>query len=209
MAFDLAFDFRDNSGFVTDPAYGVAVLSEAYPHTYTNGNGDSVNGGFTDSITGATDVNASWDPRIAGTQNSDIFLKSHFQVDLSSGSAPGAGTYTVDIALGQHNAGPAAKVLDNTTLVIDLTNGGSGYAQSANHFIDATGTSIAGSASWGGTPVTGIVFGTTTAIVEFNSLLAVFNEIAHFRLTLEGGGVSTVRPHHIAYGLQRGIFLGR
>lgn len=181
MAFDMGFNFRGTSGYVTDGAEGVPVLAEVYPHTYTNGNGDSINAGFVSgSGQGAANRSTGVDARLAGI-NYDGGTDD-FQVDLSSGSAPGAGDYTVDLAVGDSGGGPHSGqvfwVKDNTTTLID----GSGpYSTAQNHFIDATLTDVAGGTTWAGTAVSK-TFASTTAKFGFNGQAAV-TYLAHFRLT--------------------------
>lgn len=214
MAFDMGFDFRATAGAVTDPAYGVPVLSETYPHTYTNGNGDSINAGWQTAPDGASDTSTSSpDPRIAGSNYSeDNNVGKTFTVDLSSGSAPGAGTYIVDLAMGRSDNPRHQQTLsvkDNTTVVIDLTNGGPGYETAAGHFIDASGADVAATTSWTGTTVSKTFSSTTVNIlVGASNNSGWFTDLAHFRLTLQGGGAD-VRQEHIAFGIGRGILMGR
>ena len=213
MAFDLGFNFRGTAGYVTDPAYGVPVLGEAYPHTYTAANGYSMNGGWTAAPSGSIDRASSNDPRIAGIQYKENgFGERFFQADLSSGSAPGAGDYTADLALGDTFANKQAfKLYDDTSVLIDGTNGGAGYSTEAGHYIDATLTDVTASTTWTGTTVSK-TFATTTAKVGIAAADAGFSlstTIAHFRLTLEGGAAADVRQEHIGFGIGRGILIGR
>lgn len=194
MAFDMGFNFRATAGYVTDPAYGVPVLAEAYPHTYTNTNGYSINAGWTVAPTGNENRDATADPRIAGInyKSADGNL-SEFKVDLSSGSAPGAGTYTVDVAIGDlaaaHNND--FKVRDTTTVLIDGTNGTTGINTAAAHFLDATVTDVGPLLiTWVGTTVQK-TFATTVAAVGigFNNVGGDNNTcLCHFRLTLAAAG---------------------
>jgi hypothetical protein len=198
MAFDFGFDFRGTSGYVTDPSYASVVLGENYPNTYTNGAGKSINAGFT--VAGQVnplDRDNTQDPRIAGTNyEANDGYNNFFQVDLSSGSAPGAGTYSVDLAMGAFiSAGKQCfKLLDTTTLLIDGTFGGAGQDTSAGHFIDATLTDVTGGATWTGTPVTK-TFATTLAKLSIGTLaLSGSTFPAHFRLTLQAAGAAAFPP---------------
>src|ERR1043166_760602 len=191
MPFDMGFNFRATSGFVTDPAYGVPVLLETYPHTYTNANGDSVNGGASPNLSGATfNASATNDPRIAGCNyhGSQNVTGEIFQVDLASGSAPGAGTYSVDCAFGSAAGFGTTiedfQIRDNVAVLIDGTNGGSGYTIVDGHFIDATLTEVVASTTWTGTPVSK-AFASTVAIVKrgVSAIPGFFAPLAHFRLT--------------------------
>lgn len=182
MAFDMGFDFRSTSGYVTDPSYGVPVLAETYPHTYTAANGYSINAGWSAAPNALDRVNTN-DPRIAGANWTST--SKTFQVDLSSGSAPGAGDYSVDIAAGDPgNSNPVNFDLkDNTTSLIYR----SGYfGLAANEFMDATLTEVTATTTWTGTPVTK-TFASTTANLVISPDNVGFSMMAHFRLTLEEG----------------------
>lgn len=185
-AFDMGFDFRNTAGFVTDAAYGVPALDDAYPHTYTNANGVSINAGWDGSV-GAQDRVGTNDPRIAGiAYRPNTGTAKLFKVDLASGSAPGAGTYLVDVAIGGINDAQVVqnfKVLDDATVLIDGTNGGAGYSIASGHFIDATLTDVTASVTWTGTQVSK-VFATTTAQIGTGWLVSGDNVLLnHFRLT--------------------------
>jgi hypothetical protein len=187
MPFDMGFDFRGTAGFVTDPSYAVPVLAEAFPHTYTNGNGQSITAGVGPVSDGNNDIASGNDPRIAGyryRQNNGI--PTVWQIDLNSGSAPGAGTYTLDVAMGSPNQtfSMTSIIKDTASPVLDLTNGGSGYLVAEGHFTDATGADVAATTSWTGTTVEK-VFATTTLNIEIGPIaLTGFTCLAHFRLTL-------------------------
>lgn len=204
MAFDMGFDFRNTAGFVTDPAYGVPVLAEAYPHTYTNGNGLSINAGWSVLPQGAEDRAAGNDPRIAGENfRSNSGPASTFTVDLSSGSAPGAGTYSIDLASGGVNQTSVVdfKLFDNATLLIDGTNGGAGTSIGVGHFLDASLADVTASTTWTGTPVTKTFATTTVNYTMAIDGLTDFSYLSHLRLTLQGGLSVTVDPLVIKAGL--------
>src|ERR1019366_3923401 len=79
MAFDYGFDFRQTSGYVSDPANCSPSLGEAYPHTYANGATAGWSSGAPD---GTRDRNNLLDARLAGMN----FLSSttkYFQVDIT------------------------------------------------------------------------------------------------------------------------------
>jgi hypothetical protein len=207
MAFDMGFNFRGTSGYVTDPSYAVPVVGESYPHTYTNGDGKSINGGWTLAVS-ILDRDDTNDPRLAGI-NYHFASAREFQIDLSSGSAPGAGTYTVDVAYGDAGGGHtgiAYRVKDNTTVVIDGTTGGLGTTTAEDEYLDATVSKITATANWTGTTVN-IAFATTTVAVE-PVAISDASTLAHFRLTLvEVQAIFT--QDHIGRGIGRGIFAGR
>lgn len=196
--FDMGFNFRLTAGFPTnpDPNYSVPVLGEAYPHTYTAANGFSINGGFTVNNGGDVDSASTNDPRIAGyhyNANTPV-SPSNFQLDLSSGSAPGSGSYVTDFALGFASGASVttdAQLQDDTTTLIDATNGGTGYAMTINHYIDATLADVTATTTWTGTPAT-VAFATTTVNLKANidSLAGTYTCFAHFRLTKQTTAVS-------------------
>lgn len=204
MPFDMGFNARSTAGYVTDPSWGVPLLAENYPKTYTNGDGYSVNGGWSPNWNASGYNRASGnDPRLAGINNiaNGGAGTSTFTVDLSSGSAPGAGTYTVDLALGDASANQKQDFIlkDNTTTKIDGTNGGSGIATLAGHFIDATITDVAATTTWTGT-TTSVTFATTTvALVVGPDSCGGNSQVAHFRLTLVSGSGSIVPILMTAY----------
>lgn len=215
MPFDMGFDFRGSAGYVTDPSYGVPVLGEAYPHTYTNADGKSINAGWTTTpIYYKEDSSATNDPRIAGINDCTNNVANYFSIDLSSGSAPGAGTYMIDCAFGYALAQERVdfEIRDTATVLIDGRGGGNGITTTAaGKFIDATLAVVTASTTWTGTPVSK-TFATQLCVVA----CALDNvsggntdtPLAHFRLTLQGGSAD-VRQEHIAFGIGHGILMGR
>jgi len=197
MAFDMGFNFRATSGFVTDQNFAVPVLGEAYPNTYTNVNGDSINAGWDDLTSGVQNLTNTNDARIAGNNWHNNTGASHFfQVDLSSGSAPGAGTYTVDLAVGDSVTTRIAdfQLKDNTTVLIDGTNGAAGFTTAANHYIDATLVDVNATTSWTGATASKTFATTTVKFFVSSDNAGNATMMAHFRLTLAaaGGGPSLV-----------------
>lgn len=180
MPFDVGFDFRGSAIYVTDPAYGVPVLGETYPHTYTNANGDSINAGWVGapSLTCQNQYSAG-DPRLAGRNLKNTDPDYDFQVDFTSGSAPGAGDYTTAIASGDVGGSNVFfQILDNTTVLID----GSAIGFNNGDYTDAALATYT-TANWpsSNTPVA-VTFATTTAILRLTG--DSFNgPINHFRLT--------------------------
>ena len=197
MAFDMGWNFRATAGYVTDDAhYGVPGLSETYPHTYTNGDGQSVNGGWDVSVA-ALDLDNTNDARLAGINFATSGVVRTFTVDLASGSAPGAGDYAVDLACGNAVFSTPKvdfKLFDNATLLIDGTNGGAGFNPAADHYRDATLTDVAATSSWTGTPVTKTFASTTVIFGHGYDNIGDNWQVAHFRLTLQAGGAVAVPP---------------
>ena len=203
MAFDMGWNPRGTAGYVTDQSFAVPFLNEAYPHTYTNVDGYSVNAGALIWLS-SIDRDSSNDPRLAGRGATNSESGRGIQIDLSSGSAPGAGPYTIDLAMGDIE-GPWTQdfqVLDGATVLID---GSAGYVTAAHHYIDATLTDVAATTTWTGTPVSKTFAGTTAKIVLGSTGVVT---LAHFRLTLEGSAAN-VRQEHIGFGIGRGILIGR
>lgn len=185
MAFDLGWDCRFSSGLVTDPAYACFENAQAYPHTYTNANGDSINAGWQASIF-VQDRSAALDPRLGGNAFNATGGPLVFQIDLASGSAPGAGGYTIDLAAGDGGGGTYQQrfgVYDDTTLLID---GQTATATTAGNYEDATLAVVAATTSWTGALAT-VTFATTTAKFVFDPAggHTDFYCLAHFRLTLQ------------------------
>lgn len=187
MAFDMGFDYRATAGFVTDPSYAVPVLAEVYPHTYTNVDGKSINAGWA-TAPNPVDSSAGNDPRIAGV-NYD-FVQNDFQVDLSSGSAPGAGDYTLDCAVGfqSDTFTQRFQIRDTSTVLIDSGD----VITASGHYIDATLSDVAATTTWTG--ATTVKTFATTLVVFRIRITGVITTLAHFRLTLQtptpSGGVT-------------------
>lgn len=199
MAFDMGFNFRNTSGFVTDPSYCVLVNSEVYPHTYTTVDGYSINAGWPG--TGLSQDSASGnDPRIAGVNYTTPNNERVFRIDLDSGSAPGAGTYTVDLAAGQvgfsHNN--YFDVRDSASVLIQSA----GSSTVAGQYLDATLTPVSATTSWTGTTASK-TFETTICYLVLNpgGVNNEYDVIAHFRLTLQVAPASNLRRLLLNVGL--------
>lgn len=195
MPFDMGFNFRSTAGFVTDQAYAVPMLAEVYPHTYTNGNGDSVNAGWLNAAENKVDRSNTNDARLAGI---GFGATNDFQVDLSSGSAPGAGTYTIDMAAGDQGGTQTIgfTVRDNTTVLITVPS----QSVTAGHFLDATVADVTASTTWTGATASKTFASTNCNVHQTGS--AIF--LAHFRLTAAGGGANLPIPVAMAHYRQRG-----
>lgn len=194
MAFDMGFNFRGSAGYVTDPSYCAPALGEAYPHTYTNADGKSINAGWDGGALSTADRRSTADPRVGGINYNTSGLAS-FRVDLSSGSAPGAGTYLVDFAFGDWGFGHAFSVMrvkDDTTIVIGNFTG----TNTSQSYFNPTGAQSGGlvdTDDWDDfTTPQSVAFASTTARCEMQTSGDAAT-LAHFRLTLQeavgGGGV--------------------
>ena len=177
-AFDIAFDFRATSGFVTDPSYATYCIGEAYPTTRTI-NGYSVTFGW-ESGTGllTRDGSAALDPRLAGINFGGT--GSVFRVDL-----PDKGDVLVGLAVGDPRNNPnttTITVSDTVTNLISFT-----AIQTVNTVADATNT-LWGVAAWPGSNISVTkTFTTTICRVSINTL----GGLVHIRFT--GNTASTLR----------------
>jgi len=175
MAWDKGFNFRQTSGFVTDPADHTYVLyGDAYPVT-RNG----VTFGFTgaQAFGGDRDRNAGIDPRIAGLCL-DIFEELVFRVDL-----PGPGNYQITFAGGDaSNPGRfIGDFKDGATTLFSLN------LNTEDNFIDANGTFLS-TTDWPtlNTPRLISMEGSTLTVVL--NTLDVVNEIAHLFISQVASG---------------------
>lgn len=183
MPFDMGFNFRSTAGFVADQAFAVPVLGEAFPHTYTNANGLSINAGW-DGALNADNIDNTNDARLAGRNIVNGLSTRTFTVDLSSGSAPGAGIYTIDLAVGDASGGQTEEfqLKDTSTILIQIAS--PGQATLIHHYIDATLADVLATTIWTGTR-TNKAFSTTTVNLTLNQAADNINTaLAHFRLTL-------------------------
>ena len=130
------FDFRNTTGFVTDPSGATYVLpTTAYPTT-VNG----VTFGWTKNSAQGRDRNATLDPRLAGVNFANNGSPATFYVDL-----PSAGTYNLSLAMG--DAGYQAcwvqcqvQFLDGNTVLATVTEG----STQLGYFYDATRQELVG-----------------------------------------------------------------
>lgn len=163
-SWDVAFDFRNTVGFVTDPPYAQFVgPSVIYPTTNTV-NGHSVTYGWISAAhLGGANRLTTVDHRLSGTNfnNNTAGVPSVFRVDVTA-----AGTYVVHLALGDASNAIAtltAQALDTATSLFSFSN----TSVASGSFMDPNGT-ILTAANWvaastaGGTPRT-----VTMATTEF------------------------------------------
>jgi len=129
---EVGFDFRASSGYVSDPPGDTYVLSStAYPTSF-----NGTNFGWTnpDKVQ-ARDRSTGVDPRLAGINYASNGTPGVFYVDL-----PASGTYNLSLALGDEGY-PQCSVecqiqfLDGTTVVATLSEGSTGLG----YFYDAQG----------------------------------------------------------------------
>lgn len=193
MAFDFGFNFRNTSSYRNDdPLFCAAVLGETFPKTYTNGNGLTVNAGWINvAAVNLNDLSTSSDPKLAGSNSRNNDASDQvFKVDLGSGSAPGAGTYALDLACGEVKAFGFCvldfNLQDNVTVLIDGTNGGLGFSETDGKYRDATVTEVISSSSWSGTPINKTFASTSLNFHMAMSTANFASHIAHLRLTQSG-----------------------
>lgn len=139
MPWDVGFNFRGSSTYVSDGAGETYVTgAETYPTTRTV-NGVSVTFGWEDSHTFNLDRASSGDRRLAGASG-DFAAGKRFRVDL-----PAVGDYAIHLAIGDALAAQTVhwQTADGT-LALDSYDGDTGAADS---FFDAAG-SILTAAAW-------------------------------------------------------------
>lgn len=169
--FQIGFDFRNTSGYVTDPTDCVFQGGETYPATYTPAAGGSFTAGWNfDESSGTRNRDNTLDPRLAGLLF-DTSLTRFFRLDL-----PSAGNYEVRLAMGDgvYASGAYWQLYDGVTLLATFSG-----ATSGGHFLDANGTDRT-AAAWPGsnTPVT-FTFAGTQLILKMFSTGAQVSAIAH------------------------------
>ena len=186
---DFGFNYRNTAGYVTDQAFCAPVLGEAYPHTYTNGNGQTINAGWTAAISGQIDRDNTLDARLAGSNYVvDNTTPVTFKIDLSSGSGNGAGTYILAAAFGDASFtnDQWAEIKDGSTVLIEVNVGPVNIITTlAAHYLDATVVDRT-AAAWPGSNATSTkVFATTTCNITCGANISDTNAttLAHFRLT--------------------------
>jgi len=146
---DFALDFRNTSIYVTDPSYAAFASTESYPHTYTNGNGDSVVGGWdlNPGNIGTLNRNSGNDARLAGIAYNQFGNNSgggnnpaRFRLDL-----PSTGVWLIILA-----AGDGANIEEQYIILLENGVAFATYAAVAtanNSFMDANG-SVFTEANW-------------------------------------------------------------
>lgn len=148
MSYDIGFNFRATSGFVTDPANTTYSLGEAYPTTRSMASsGLSVTFGFAtaDIVSYMRDRDSGIDPRLAGLAqaNSLALPDQTFRIDL-----PASGTWQINLAAGEaNNAQNAAwQILDSDGTTVLATQ--TATAVSAANWRDASQVNRTSAADW-------------------------------------------------------------
>lgn len=196
MPFDFGWNFRNTLALVTDQTFATFASTEAYPNTYTNGDGLTVNAGWESGV-GAQDMDPATDPRVAGDAfTSTSATDTSFRVDLSSGSGLGPGNYTVDFALGVQSGDrdmANIAVTDNGTPL--LSN--AGPIHTTNQYVNSAFVTVANLGVFPGdnwdlhNSPQSVTFSTSTCRFSYRTIAASFASIAHFRLVFvsaAGGG---------------------
>lgn len=172
----MGIDFRDTSGFVTDPANCTYTFTsgdgDLYPKTRggvgpfgwdtTKGGGDSHRSG------NSRDRDSGIDSRLAGLEFGCGATPCYFRIDL-----PAPGSYKLFFAFGDATGGANAvdsKIYDNSTFLTEIGP----ISNSAGQFVDASGTNRTSAADW-------VTNGAPTFITQtFASSI--------FYITIENGG---------------------
>lgn len=185
MSYDIGFNFRETSGFVTDPASTTYSLSEAYPTTR-----GSVTFGFgtTDLLTFCRDRNSGIDARLAGLVqvNSASVSDQTFRIDV-----PASGLVAVSMAFGDATFGSDSswQILDSdgTTVLASQT----GQTTAGGEWRDATGVLRTSASDW--TTNNAAVNVTLSGTIFYLKLIATagVTKISHLRLYQSGGGATS------------------
>jgi len=187
MAFPQGCDFRQTSGFVTDPtncnvAFGYGGHSR-YPQTTAQGNNIGYDGGNASQGNDA-DRSNSVDARIAGlSYPSD---GTPFRINL-----PASGNYDVYVALGQQGGsgteGPfTLTIYDSTSSIWSGTINQfpiPGFADPSNNQYTAAQWASSNGGLGGGAVISALTFSTTTAKFTWGG-----NPLAHIFMQTSGGG---------------------
>ncbi len=178
MAFDQGIDFRNTSGFVTDPTNCTFEIGTTANYPRTSAQGNTV--GWEDAL-GANTRNrsAAVDARLAGIAFTANGTSKRYRIDL-----PSSGWYRITVALGDQSSAQtqSATVSDNTTPVSHIC---SNAATSAAQFIDACGLLRTTVADWTSNEVSFVAFFSSTIcrITIGDSGASGNSTIAHFRVT--------------------------
>jgi hypothetical protein len=182
MANDFGFNFRNTSGYVTDPSYATYVLPNTNYPTTRSVNGVSLTFGWESSagILTGRDRSTSVDARLAGiffTPNNGTGFAT-FRLDL-----PSTGIWTFALAQGDGAGGNSQNnflQVKNTSSLLATYNTNT----TATKWSD-TASNTWTSAQWPGSNVTAnLTFTTTICRVTLTAQSSSnSNTIAHFRVT--------------------------
>lgn len=179
MAFVKGFNFRGSSGYVTDGADEVYVLStDTYPTTR-----GGVTFGWESGSPIQVNRDSGLDPRLAGINACFSTAPETFRIDL-----PNTGTYDIRLAIGDASSGQPSqnwRVKDGTTQLLTVTG-----TITSGSFRDATATEYTG-ANWpANNTASQQAFATTIFRIE-TAAFAGSNVIAHVGLSEVTGGGGT------------------
>jgi hypothetical protein len=166
MAFPQGVDFRNTSGYVSDPTnctYELGASNTDYPTTTPQGNNIGWETGFV--AFNARDRDNTLDPRLAGCNFTNV-AQATFRIDL-----PSSGSYTINLALGDDFSGWSEKlqVFDGTTSLFTVSgtnsavSGWGGFDANGNSYTSATAWVSANPTAGGGTGGNSQSFSTTIA----------------------------------------------
>jgi hypothetical protein len=198
--FDIGIDFRNTSGFVTDPSYATWEVGSGtvdYPTTRSNANGQSITFGWETTYMGAypdtRDRSTGVDARLAGIAymvnvNGSVVV---FRVDL-----PALGTYSIGLGISDQGSNQSTnyiQVSDDSVAIgsfnpathafislLPLSLQGTGLLTG-----DAAGNSWSNAATWvsSNVPVSH-VFSTTVLRVALGGTASAQNTVLnHLRVT--------------------------
>lgn len=189
--FDVGFDFRNTSGFVTDPSCCTFETASGgsldYPVTSNINGYTNVKYGFESALSctggaGSTaNRNATYDARLAGLA---VFANSTtcsvFRVDLQGSPS----SCHIGLAMGDPGGGNSqtnyVAIYDNTTSRLAFSPANS----DSTHFVDASGASLTPSAWPGSNTTVSETFSSTILRVKFGGTTdSNSTTLAHLRVT--------------------------
>lgn len=180
MSFDVGFNFRGTSGYVTD-GVGETYVIDADNYPTTRGGATF---GEEDEFLFNLDRNAANDRRLAGVK-ADSVIGRRFRVDL-----PATGDYDIHLALGDAASAQTHKwdTKDDTT-TLDTYN----VMSSSNQFFDASGVQRT-AANWPGSEVSVTrTFASTIFRLQTNAASSTA-AVAHLRLVQVESGIQADVP---------------
>lgn len=190
MTFPQGIDFRNTSGYVTDPAnctyeiYGGFTSSGNYPRTTPQGNTVGYEGNYSGVDTGYRDRSTSVDPRLAGLHQTTSNTAFTYRIDL-----PAAGAYKIGAACGDASNAQACylEVLDTSSSLGVLVNG---TTSNANRWFDATGVERTNVTWPTSNALASKTFSTTIARFKIGSGTAANGHISHLWMESAASGAA-------------------
>ena len=187
---NVAFNFRQTSGYVTDVGVESPVLNEAYPTTYANGATAGWESTYVDPY---RDRDNSIDRRLAGHNRVGYVsapVDRDFRCDLDA-----AGAMDLHLAVGDplfgyatNQVNPYAKFVDTSSVLFTVVAGDTSIA--AGEFYDATGVKRTSPADWvANQAVKSLTFSTTILRMRISAITAgEHTPLTHLAVATAAGG---------------------